>query len=79
MINVLNVADKKQIYDVYGKEGLSQGGGDGGASFGGFTFMSANDLFKQFFGDNFDIFGRSGFDDPFFCKAEQINTHLTIL
>ena len=79
MINVLNVADKKQIYDVYGKEGLSQGGGGAGASFGGFTFMSANDLFKQFFGDNFDIFGRSGFDDPFFCKAQQINTHLTIL
>ena len=69
-MGVLNAADKKQIYDVYGKEGLSQGRGDAGASFGGFSFMSANDLFKQFFGDDFDIFGSSGFDDPFFCKTE---------
>ena len=71
-MDVLNAADKKQIYDVYGKEGLSQGGGNAGASFGGFRFMSANDLFKQFFGNDFDIFGSGGFDDPFFCKTELI-------
>ena len=53
---------------MYGKEGLSQGGGDGAAHFG-FNFMSANDLFKKFFGENFNIFGPTGFDDPFFCKT----------
>lgn len=71
---VLSDPNKKQIYDVYGKEGLSQGGGDGGgASFGGFTFMSANDLFKQFFGDDFDIFGSTGFDDPFFSNGPRMS------
>lgn len=71
---VLSDPDKRQIYDVYGKEGLAQGGGDGGgaASFG-FTFMSANDLFKQFFGEDFNIFGSTGFDDPFFSNGPRMN------
>jgi len=55
---------------------LSQGGGDAGAANFGFGFMSANDLFKQFFGEDFNIFGSTGFDDPFFCKAMLTNiTH----
>ncbi|OCK75140.1 DnaJ-domain-containing protein [Lepidopterella palustris CBS 459.81] len=39
---VLSDAQKRQIYDTYGEEGLEQGGGGGG--------MAAEDLFAQFFG-----------------------------
>jgi DnaJ family protein A protein 2 len=40
---VLNDAQKRQIYDQYGEEGLEQGGAGGGG-------MGAEDLFAQFFG-----------------------------
>jgi DnaJ-class molecular chaperone len=55
------------VYDKYGKEGLTQGGGGGGQSFGGtrgghqFDFQRADDIFKNFFGGR-DPFA-SFFDD----------------
>ena len=56
------VAEKRKVYDVYGKDGLVGGGGMGaGASFGPsfqFHFMNPNDLFQQFFGSSFPVFGR---------------------
>lgn len=42
---ILSDAEKRQIYDQYGEEGL-QGGGAGG----GFGGMDPNDIFAQFFG-----------------------------
>ncbi|MCJ1469358.1 Type I HSP40 co-chaperone [Pseudocyphellaria aurata] len=46
---VLQDAQKRQIYDQYGEEGLEQGGGGGG--------MAAEDLFAQFFGGGGGAFG----------------------
>uniref|UniRef100_W5N3U0 DnaJ heat shock protein family (Hsp40) member B6 n=2 Tax=Lepisosteus oculatus TaxID=7918 RepID=W5N3U0_LEPOC len=63
---VLSDANKRNIYDRYGKEGLSGNGGGGhyhnGDSFG-FTFRNPEDVFREFFGgrDPFADF----FDDPF--------------
>ncbi|MBN3308089.1 DNJB6 protein, partial [Amia calva] len=66
---VLSDANKRNIYDRYGKEGLSANGGGGGGghyhnndSFG-FTFRNPEDVFREFFGgrDPFADF----FDDPF--------------
>ncbi|XP_065896571.1 dnaJ homolog subfamily B member 6-like [Dysidea avara] len=66
---VLSDPDKRKIYDTYGKEGLSQGAG---AAHFHFNFMSADDLFKQFFGEDFNIFGGSGFSDhPFFNDSPR--------
>ena len=45
---VLSDAQKRQIYDRYGHEGLQGGGGGGGGGFGGFE-----DLFGSIFGDIF--------------------------
>ena len=57
-----HVAEKRKVYDVYGKDGLVGGGGMGaGAGFGPgfqFHFMNPNDLFRQFFGSSFSTFGR---------------------
>jgi DnaJ family protein A protein 2 len=47
---VLTDADKKEIYDRYGEEGLKEGGGGGG-------FHDAGSIFEQFFGGGGGSFG----------------------
>lgn len=51
---VLRDADRREIYDRYGKEGLEgHGGGGRGQGFsGGFVHMDPADLFREFFGGN---------------------------
>jgi len=58
--SVLSDTRKKQIYDQLGEEGLR--GQSSGFSGGNFSFMNAEDIFKQFFGDEnpFSSFGGSG-------------------
>lgn len=56
---VLSDANKRQVYDQYGEEGLKNGGGQapgagfagfsGGGGQGGFHPSNAEDIFKQFF------------------------------
>lgn len=54
---VLTDANKRAVYDKYGHEGLSRGGGGGGGDFGG--------GFADIFGDVFaDIFGGGGRGGP---------------
>ena len=60
--DVLSDKDKRSVYDRYGKDGLKGGGGGGGGGPGGvpnfhFEFHSPEDIFREFFGDSFDIFG----------------------
>mmetsp|Transcript_37420 Transcript_37420/g.49202 ORF Transcript_37420/g.49202 Transcript_37420/m.49202 type:complete len:154 (+) Transcript_37420:119-580(+) len=72
--SVLSDANKRTIYDQYGKQGLEQGGGGGSGGFGGghsaffhggggrgggFSFAEADDIFRRFFG------GRDPFADFF--------------
>jgi len=58
--SVLSDARKKQIYDQLGEEGLK--GQASGFSGGGFSFGNAEDIFKQFFGNEnpFDSLGGGG-------------------
>lgn len=75
---VLSDSKKRKLYDQFGEEGLTRGmGSGGGPNFQGFstnggthfTFTNANDIFKQFFGneDPFSSFGgmNGGGNDPF--------------
>lgn len=64
--SVLSDANKKQVYDTYGHEGMTQGGGRSrGEGFeGGFTFHRAEDIFKTFFDKGF-----FDDDDDFFGNA----------
>jgi len=50
--DALSDADKRKVYDKYGKEGLKEGG---------FTSRNASDIFEQFFGGSiFDLFNQGG-------------------
>jgi hypothetical protein len=69
--------EKRDIYDRYGKNGLTGGGGGGGGyddfhmgsgftGFHPFHFRDPEDVFKEFFGgrDPFaSFFGKNGFDE----------------
>ncbi|XP_041658453.1 dnaJ homolog subfamily B member 6a [Cheilinus undulatus] len=79
---VLSDADKRSIYDRYGKEGLTGSSGRGGGHFHNgdhfhepFTFRNPEDVFREFFGgrDPFaDLFGADPFgDDPFFSGGRR--------
>ncbi|XP_063777976.1 dnaJ homolog subfamily B member 6 isoform X2 [Pseudophryne corroboree] len=70
---VLSDVKKRDIYNKFGKEGLTGGGGGGGGNHYGhpfehnFTFRSPDDVFRDFFGGrdpfSFDLF--DPFDDFF--------------
>ncbi|XP_078393290.1 dnaJ homolog subfamily B member 6b isoform X1 [Cetorhinus maximus] len=64
---VLSDSSKRNIYDRYGKEGLTNAGGGGqyGEGFDfGFTFRNPEDVFREFFGGR-DPFADFFMDDPF--------------
>lgn len=76
---VLSDANKRNLYDRYGKDGLNAGGGGGGTHFNGdhfgtFTFRNPEDVFREFFGgrDPFaDFFGGDPFGNDFFGGARR--------
>ncbi|OCT75504.1 dnaJ homolog subfamily B member 6-A isoform X2 [Xenopus laevis] len=78
---VLSDSKKRDIYDKYGKEGLTNRGG--GSHFDeapfqfGFTFRSPDDVFRDFFGGrdpfSFDLFADDPFDDFFGRSRHRAN------
>jgi len=59
--SVLSDAQKRQIYDQVGEEGLrGQASGNAEAGRTHFTFMNAEDIFKQFFGNSSFGMGNMG-------------------
>ncbi|KAK7945306.1 hypothetical protein WMY93_001034 [Mugilogobius chulae] len=78
---VLSDANKRSLYDRYGKEGLTGSRGRGEHYHNGdhfhepFTFRNPEDVFREFFGgrDPFaDFFGPNPFgDDPFFSSSRS--------
>ncbi|XP_072307057.1 dnaJ homolog subfamily B member 6b isoform X2 [Eucyclogobius newberryi] len=68
---VLSDENKRNIYDQYGKEGLSAGGGGGGGHYNhysgsNFTFRNPEDVFREFFGGRDPFADFFGDDDDFF-------------
>ncbi|XP_067864291.1 dnaJ homolog subfamily B member 6b isoform X2 [Heptranchias perlo] len=64
---VLSDSSKRDIYDRYGKDGLTNTGGGGHYGEGydlGFTFRNPEDVFREFFGGR-DPFADFFMDDPF--------------
>ncbi|MCL2400519.1 MAG: molecular chaperone DnaJ [Defluviitaleaceae bacterium] len=53
---VLSDGDKRAAYDQYGHAAFDSGGGGGGGFYGNVNF-DMHDIFNNFFGDGFDIFG----------------------
>uniref|UniRef100_A0A3B4ZLM4 DnaJ homolog subfamily B member 6-like n=1 Tax=Stegastes partitus TaxID=144197 RepID=A0A3B4ZLM4_9TELE len=69
---VLSDANKRSIYDHYGKEGLTGSNGGREHFHEPFTFRNPEDVFREFFGgrDPFaDFFGKT--DDPFFGSSRR--------
>ena len=77
-------ADKRKLYDKYGKEGLQPGAGGGTGGFDGFgfsggdhfSFERAEDLFKNFFGGKDPFKGFMDDDDDFFNMGSMGFTKL---
>ncbi|XP_041717966.1 dnaJ homolog subfamily B member 6 isoform X1 [Coregonus clupeaformis] len=74
---VLSDANKRNLYDQYGKEGLTGSGGGGGGHYhnadhfgGGFTFRNPEDVFREFFGGR-DPFADFFADDNFFGGGQR--------
>lgn len=68
--DVLSDAEKRQIYDRYGKDGLKEGG---------FSSRNAADIFEQFFGGGiFDMFGGGGGRGNRKYKGENIISALNV-
>uniref|UniRef100_H3DL98 DnaJ heat shock protein family (Hsp40) member B6a n=1 Tax=Tetraodon nigroviridis TaxID=99883 RepID=H3DL98_TETNG len=69
---VLSDANKRSIYDRYGKEGLTGNNTGRGSHFHGpFTFRDPDDVFREFFGEN-PFFGADPFgEDPFFGSGRR--------
>lgn len=62
---VLSAKEKKQLYDQFGEEGMTNMGGGDAAGFQGFPmgaggFSDPFDIFKQFFGDDVGMGGGMG-------------------
>ena len=72
----LSDPEKKAIYDRYGEEGMTRGGGGGRSSA---TFINPEEIFRRFFGQSFGMrsggFRTSFFGSPFDDDFDQVFTH----